>query len=66
MNVASLLQGKKILVVDDEPDILETLAELLETCSTEIVQDLTKPWCVPGKSWQASCNRCEIDYAIFG
>ena len=28
----SLLEGKKILVVDDEPDILETLKELLPMC----------------------------------
>ena len=28
----NLLEGKKILIVDDEPDILETLEELLEMC----------------------------------
>lgn len=28
----SLLKGKKILIVDDEPDILETLEELLSMC----------------------------------
>ena len=28
----SLLDGKKILVVDDEPDVLETLKELLPMC----------------------------------
>jgi nucleotide-binding universal stress UspA family protein/CheY-like chemotaxis protein len=27
-----LLEGKRILIVDDEPDVLETLAELLEMC----------------------------------
>ncbi len=32
MSDTSLLDGKKILVVDDEPDILETLEELLEMC----------------------------------
>ena len=26
------LEGKKILIVDDEPDVLETLAELLSMC----------------------------------
>lgn len=27
-----LLEGKRILIVDDEPDVLETLAELLTIC----------------------------------
>jgi DNA-binding NtrC family response regulator len=30
-----ILKGKKILVVDDEPDILETLEELLDRCNIE-------------------------------
>ena len=30
-----ILKGKKILVVDDEPDILETLEELLDECDIE-------------------------------
>ncbi len=30
-----ILKGKKILAVDDEPDILETLEELLEECDIE-------------------------------
>ncbi len=30
-----VLKGKKILAVDDEPDVLETLAELLEDCEVE-------------------------------
>ncbi len=28
----SLLDGKRILIVDDEPDVLDTLEELLEMC----------------------------------
>jgi DNA-binding NtrC family response regulator len=32
MNDVSLLNGKKILVVDDEPDILAVLQELLDMC----------------------------------
>ena len=28
----NLLEGKRILIVDDEPDILETLEELLDMC----------------------------------
>lgn len=30
-----ILKGKKILVVDDEPDILETLEDLLDQCDIE-------------------------------
>jgi DNA-binding NtrC family response regulator len=30
-----ILKGKRILAVDDEPDILETLAEILEECDIE-------------------------------
>ena len=28
----SLLKGKKVLIVDDEPDVLDTLEELLSDC----------------------------------
>ena len=30
-----ILKGKKILIVDDEPDILETLEDILEDCDVE-------------------------------
>ena len=32
MKENDLLEGKKVLIVDDEPDILETLEELLDMC----------------------------------
>ena len=32
MNDETILENKRILVVDDEPDILETIEELLSTC----------------------------------
>jgi DNA-binding response OmpR family regulator len=32
MTSKSLLDGKKILIVDDEPDVLDTLEDLLSTC----------------------------------
>ena len=32
MDKTDLLQGKRVLIVDDEPDVLETLAELLSMC----------------------------------
>ena len=35
MASADILKGKKILVVDDEPDILETLQDLLDECAIE-------------------------------
>ena len=33
------LEGKKVLVVDDEPDILESLSELLDMCETDQARD---------------------------
>jgi DNA-binding NtrC family response regulator len=35
MEKNSLLEGKKVLVVDDEPDVLESLEELLSMCEVE-------------------------------
>ena len=32
MERTELLQGKKLLIVDDEPDVLETLQDLLDMC----------------------------------
>ena len=32
MNEKHLLSGKKVLIVDDEPDVLETLEQLLSIC----------------------------------
>ena len=34
MTAKDLLEGKRILLVDDEPDVLDTLADLLSTCET--------------------------------
>ncbi len=30
-----ILKGKRVLIVDDEPDILDTLSEMLDMCSTD-------------------------------
>ena len=39
MTKKDLLKGKRVLIVDDEPDVLETLAELLPMC--EVVKAAT-------------------------
>jgi DNA-binding NtrC family response regulator len=36
MTAKSRLNGKKILIVDDEPDVLETLKELLSMCELRL------------------------------
>jgi CheY-like chemotaxis protein len=38
----NILENKKVLVVDDEPDILETLEELLYTCSVDTASNFEK------------------------
>jgi CheY-like chemotaxis protein len=35
MAESSLLEGKKVLIVDDEPDVLETLEDLLFMCEVQ-------------------------------
>ncbi len=35
MSSKNLLDGKKILIVDDEPDVLESLIELLDMCKID-------------------------------
>ena len=35
MDPKKLLKGKKILIVDDEPDVLESLIELLDMCKID-------------------------------
>lgn len=35
MDREDILKGKKILAVDDEPDILDSLKEILDTCDVE-------------------------------
>lgn len=34
-----ILQGKRILIVDDEPDVLETLFDLLDMCNIDMAPD---------------------------
>ena len=44
MNSENLLEGKKILVVDDEPDILDTVEELLSMCEVEKASTFNEAW----------------------
>ncbi len=39
MDELRILKGKRILVVDDEPDILESIVELLDTCIIDTAQN---------------------------
>ena len=39
MGDQTILEGKKILIVDDEPDVVETLKELLGMCVIETATD---------------------------
>lgn len=44
MEDKDILDGKNILIVDDEPDILETLAELLPMCHVETSSTFEEAW----------------------
>lgn len=35
MNIDKMIEGKLVLIVDDEPDVLETLVELLSICKID-------------------------------
>ena len=39
MDDLKILENKKILVVDDEPDVLETVRELLDVCQVDTAPD---------------------------
>jgi CheY-like chemotaxis protein len=39
-----ILDGKNILIVDDEPDVLETLADLLAMCHVETASTFEEAW----------------------
>jgi len=52
-----LLKGKRILIVDDEPDILETLSEILDMCLIDTAPDF--------ETAQKFLNKNQYDLAIF-
>ena len=39
MTNSSILDGKKILIVDDEPDVLESLTDFLDMCEVDAAVD---------------------------
>ena len=39
MPIPSVIDGLKLLIVDDEPDILDTLVDLLDRCDIETARD---------------------------
>ncbi len=39
METTDILKGKRLLIVDDEPDILETLEEMLDMCAIDSAPD---------------------------
>ncbi|MBN2125460.1 MAG: response regulator [Deltaproteobacteria bacterium] len=53
----TILEGKRILIVDDEPDVLETLQELLHGCLIDTAPDF-----VSGKKF---LTKNPYDIAIF-
>ena len=57
MNDLSILKSKKILIADDEPDVLETLRELLEMCSVDTAQNFDTA--------EILLNKTHYDLAIF-
>jgi len=56
MESREILKGKRILVVDDEPDILDTITELLEDCTVETANSY--------ESAKKYLNKNKYDYAI--
>ncbi len=56
MEYTEILEGKRILVVDDETDILETLEELLDMCIIDTAPDF--------ETAQKFLNKNQYDLAI--
>ena len=40
MNPEKMLKGKRVLIVDDEPDVLELLTELLDMCKVDAASSI--------------------------
>ncbi|MDF1591439.1 MAG: response regulator [Desulfobacterales bacterium] len=57
MTDTRILEGKKLLIVDDEPDVLDTLKELLDTCLIDTATDF--------RSARTLLDQNEYDAAVF-
>ena len=57
MNDLAILTGKKILIVDDEPDVLDTLIEILDMCLVDAAPDF--------ETAKKFLNKNMYDVAIF-
>jgi FixJ family two-component response regulator len=58
MDPKKLLKGKKILIVDDEPDVLESLIELLDMCRVDAASSFEEgKRLLEDKSYAIGCNR---------
>lgn len=52
-----ILEGKRILIVDDEPDVLETLLDLMDMCNIDTAPDF--------ETAEKFLNKNSYDIAIF-
>src|SRR5215510_9160258 len=60
---ASLLSPAKLLVVDDEPDIVELIRELLVTCGYQVL-GLSDPREVPCRLESFQPDACILDFRM--
>lgn len=51
MSEKNLLENKKLLIVDDEPDILETLEMMLPMCEIETASNFDDAWNMLGSKY---------------
>ena len=56
MSETKILEGKKLLIVDDEPDVAETIKELLDMCKIDTAADF--------ETGKKLLNRNKYDIAV--
>ncbi len=56
MSETKILEGKKLLIVDDEPDVVETIKELLDMCNIDTAADF--------ETGEKLLNRNKYDIAV--